>query len=107
MTDLNVTPEPCPWPRCARLIFPVQIMKQNRRAAPVAEVLDAEPVAWEYGARIKLLPSGHLPHGQQLAKQLTLASISQAFAANLYVPHREVCRAVQRKTKRKVKGIAA
>ena len=105
MTNLNVTPQQCEHGRCTRLVFPVKVMKT--RGVPVEELLDAEPVTWEDGARIKLLPSGHLPVGQQLAKLLTVATISHAFAAELFVPHREVCKAMQRRTQRRVKGVAA
>jgi hypothetical protein len=102
----NVDPVPCVHaPRCHRLTLPVKIVKA--RGVPVAEILDATPVEWVDGARIKLLPSDHLPRGQQLAKLLTVATVGQAFAAELFIPHREVCEAEQRRTKRKVKGVAA
>lgn len=93
---LNLDPLPCRYaPRCTREVFPVRLMKEH--GAPVDELLDARPGSWAEGARIKLLPSEHLPRGQQLAKVLTAAGVRQAFAAVLYVPHAEVCEAQQRR----------
>ncbi len=98
MTELNVDLRACPYaPRCARQVFPVKIMKA--KGVPVAEVLDAVPVSWAEGARIKLIVSEHLPRGQQLAEKLTASQAWRAFAVKaFYVPHAEVCEAAQRKT---------
>jgi hypothetical protein len=75
----------------------VKIMKS--RGAPVAEQLDAVPSTWGEGARIKLIPSDHLPGGEQLAEKLTAAQISRAFAVkHLYVPHADRCPAQKKKT---------
>lgn len=69
------------------------------RGAPVAEEVDAAPSTWADGARIKLLPSDHLPDGEQLAEKLTQAQISRAFAVrHLYVLHADRCPAQKKKT---------
>lgn len=81
---------PCEHGRCRRKVFQARVWKQ--RGAPEVVVLDAEPVSWADGARIKLLQSGHLPDGVQLVKKLTNRMIHEAFAVpGLYVPHSERC----------------
>lgn len=88
---------PCGRGRCKRNVYHVKIMKA--RGAPVGEEIDAEPSTWLEGARIKLLPSGHLPDGEQLAEKLTAAQISRAFAVkHLWVPHADRCPAQKKKT---------
>jgi hypothetical protein len=89
---------PCANTRCKRRVFDAKIIPAH--GAPLDIVLDAQPLTWPDGARIKLLPSEHSPH--QLAQKLTAAQIHQAFAVReLYVLHREVCQAEQRKTRAK------
>ena len=106
MTALRIAPVPCEHARCRRTVLHVKIYKQ--RGAPVDETLDATPVSWEDGARIRLLISDHLPDGQQLVEILTVATMYRAFAAQLYIPHREVCEVAQRRTKKKpTKGVGA
>ena len=88
----------CSNTRCHRQVFDAKIVK--RRGVPVDLVLDAEPSTWDNGARIRLIPSGHVAH--QLVDKLTASQIHKAFAAReLYVEHREVCEGEQRKTKAK------
>jgi hypothetical protein len=90
---------PCGRGRCKRNTYTVKIMKA--RGAPVAEEIDAEPSTWVDGARIKLLPSDHLPDGEQLAERLTQAQMGRAFAVkHLYVPHADRCSAQKKKTGR-------
>ena len=93
---------PCANTRCKRLVFDAQVVKD--RGAPLDVVLDAQPRTWADGARVKLVESGHLPDGVQHVKKLTASQVHQAFAvAGLYVEHREVCEAEQRRTKAKKK----
>lgn len=88
---------PCGRGRCKRKLFAVQIMKA--RGAPVTEEVDAEPSTWTDGARIKLVPSDHLPDGVQLAEKLTAAQAHKAFATrDLWVPHADRCPAQKKKT---------
>lgn len=88
---------PCGRGRCKRDVYHVKIMKS--RGAPVGEEIDVRPSTWELGARIKLIPSDHLPEGEQLAEKLTQAQISRAFAVkHLYVPHADVCPSQKKKT---------
>jgi hypothetical protein len=90
---------PCGRGRCKRSRFTVKVMKA--RGAPVDEEIDATPSTWAEGARIKLIPSDHLPDGVQLAEKLTAAQISRAFAVkHLYVPHADRCSAQKKKTGR-------
>lgn len=87
---------PCEHARCNRMVFDAKIVKA--RGVPVDVIVDAAPSTWELGARIKLVPSWHVPH--QLVEKLTTTQIHRAFAARaLYVEHAEVCDAVQRKRK--------
>ena len=97
MAEPNVDLRPCPHaPRCTRQVFPVKIMKGR---GFLHELLDATPVSWEDGARIKLIVSEHLPRGQQLAEKLTASQAWRAFGVKaFYVPHAEVCEAAQRRT---------
>ncbi len=93
----RVPPVPCGRGRCKRNVYHVKIVKA--RGAPVAEEIDEKPSKWLDGARIKLLPSGHLPEGEQLAEKLTATQISRAFAVvHLWVPHADVCSAQKKKT---------
>jgi hypothetical protein len=85
----------CTNTRCRRKVFDAKIIKT--RGVPVDIVVDAAPSTWAEGARIKLLPSEHLPH--QLVEKLTAAQIHRAFAVHaLYVEHREMCQGAQRRT---------
>lgn len=88
---------PCGRGRCKQSLFVVKIMKN--RGAPVAEEVDAAPSTWLEGARIKLIPSDHLPDGEQLAEKLTAAQAHRAFATrDLWVPHADRCPAQKKKT---------
>lgn len=88
---------PCGRGRCKGKLFDVRIMKN--RGAPVDEEVDAVPSTWADGARIKLIPSDHLPAGQQLAEKLTAAQAHRAFATpQLWVPHADRCPAQKKKT---------
>ena len=90
---------PCGRGRCKRNVYHVKIMKA--RGAPVAEEIDERPSKWLEGARIRLLPSDHLPDGEQLAEKLTATMIHKAFAiVHLWVPHADVCPAQKKKTGR-------
>lgn len=91
---------PCGRGRCKRHLFTVMIVKA--RGAPVAEEVDSVPSTWLDGARIKLVPSGHLPDGVQLAEKLTAAQAHRAFATrDLWVPHADRCSAQKKKTGKK------
>ncbi len=71
----------------------------KNRGAPVDEEIDAEPSTWADGARIKLVPSDHLPDGVQLAEKLTAAQAHRAFATpHLWVPHADRCPAQKKRT---------
>lgn len=71
----------------------------KNRGAPVEVEVDAEPSTWANGARIKLVPSDHLPDGEQLAEKLTAAQAHRAFATpHLWVPHVDLCSAQKKKT---------
>lgn len=88
---------PCGRGRCKRSLFAVTILKA--RGAPVVEEVDAAPSTWLEGARIKLVPSDHLPEGEQLAEKLTAAQAHKAFATrDLWVPHADRCSAQKKKT---------
>lgn len=90
---------PCGRGRCKRSLFTVSIMKN--RGAPVDEEVDSVPSTWVEGARIKLIPSDHLPDGVQLAEKLTAAQAHRAFATrDMWVPHADVCPAQKKKTGR-------
>lgn len=99
MTDGPSVPlRACSNTRCKRRVFDAKIIK--RKGVPVDVVIDAEPSTWADGARMKLLPSEHLPH--QVVEKLTAAQIHRAFAVRaLYVEHREVCQAEQHRTRAK------
>jgi hypothetical protein len=93
----RVPPVPCGRGRCKRTVYHVKIMKN--RGAPVGEEIDALASTWADGARIKLIPSDHLPDGEQLAEKLTAAQAHRAFATrDLYVPHADQCPAQKKKT---------
>lgn len=91
---------PCGRGRCKRNLFNVKIMKA--KGVPVEEEVDAVPSTWLEGARIKLIPSDHLPDGEQLAEKLTAAQAHRAFATpHLYVPHADLCPAQKKRTGKK------
>lgn len=88
---------PCGRGRCKGSVYTVKIMKS--RGAPVGEEIDSVPSMWQDGARIKLVPSDHLPDGEQLAEKLTAAQAHRAFATrDLWVPHADRCPAQKKKT---------
>jgi hypothetical protein len=90
---------PCAHARCTRETFKATIIKQ--RGAPVEVVLDAQPRTWEEGARYRVLPKLILT-GATRVEKLTTATAHRGFGATgLYVEHREVCMAEQRRTKAK------
>lgn len=88
-------PRACEHRRCRRRVFDANIIKN--RGAPEAVVLDAEPKAWIDGGRFKILPTGQ---PVTTVQKLTASQIHRAFGRNtaLYVEHREVCEAEQRRT---------
>lgn len=89
--------QPCGRGRCKRSVYTVKIMKA--RGVPLAEEVDAEPSTWADGARIKLVPSDHLPDGEQLAEKLTATQIHRAFGVrDLFVPHADLCPAQKKRT---------
>lgn len=89
---------PCEHARCKRRVFDAQIIKL--RGAPVELVLDAVPQTWEQGARLKIIPAGGV---KITVTKLTATMAYKAFGRDvvLYVEHREMCQAEQRKTKAK------
>lgn len=90
-------PVPCGRGSCKRKVYHVKIMKN--RGAPLTEELDDRPSTWAEGARIKLIPSDHLPDGEQLVEKLTAAQAHRAFATpNLWVPHADRCPSQKKKT---------
>lgn len=93
-------PRPCEHARCRRRVFDARHIKQ--RGAPVDLVLDAESRAWIDGARFKVMPTGQ---AVTTVQKLTASTIHKAFGRDtaLYVEHREVCEAEQRKTGAKKK----
>lgn len=104
-TSINVALRSCDNARCKRKVFDAKIIKA--KGVPVDIVVDAAPSTWAAGARIKLLPSGHLPH--QLVEKLTATQVHRAFAVRaLYVEHKEVCQVAQRRTAaKKGRGVHA
>ena len=88
----------CSNTRCKRQVFDAKIIR--KRGVPIDVVIDAEPSTWADGARVKLIPSRHLPH--QVVEKLTGAQARQGFGLlALYVEHHEVCEAEQRRTRAK------
>lgn len=88
---------PCEHSRCKRQVFGATIVRS--RGTPIDLLVDAQPVTWPEGGRIKLLDSRHSAH--QLADKLTAATMYRGFGTELYIEHREVCEAQQRRTKAK------
>lgn len=103
--DTAPTPRACEHRRCRRRVFSANLIKA--RGAPVTLILDAEPKAWIDGGRYKILPTGQ---PVTTVQKLTATTIHKAFGRNtaLYIEHREVCEAEQRKraTARKCAGHA-
>lgn len=81
----------CPHGRCAAPVFEVTLQPKLER-----KLLDAEPVTWDQGGRIRV-PDIGITDGPPVAYRLL--NPRHAFGiVRLYRPHAETCKVAQRRT---------